>query len=126
MSGTGTGAATLTLPENSDVLLVASVAVAVSTVPTATPAGVGIVKRNRFVVSVPAFSWLWSQHDEFLGHRRMHRHGGVEIGLGRSHLHGNADHLDQLAGIRAGNMTTNDSASNAVDQQLHEHFGRAA
>ena len=41
---------------------------------------VGLVKTyaaaakpgTRFVVSVPAFSWLWSQHDEFLEHRRRY------------------------------------------------------
>jgi SAM-dependent methyltransferase len=27
---------------------------------------------TRFVVSVPAFSWLWSRHDDFLGHRRRY------------------------------------------------------
>jgi SAM-dependent methyltransferase len=27
---------------------------------------------TRFVISVPAFSWLWSQHDEFLEHRRRY------------------------------------------------------
>lgn len=27
---------------------------------------------TRFVVSVPAFSWLWSDHDEFLEHRRRY------------------------------------------------------
>jgi SAM-dependent methyltransferase len=27
---------------------------------------------TRFVVSVPAFSWLWSGHDEFLEHRRRY------------------------------------------------------
>jgi SAM-dependent methyltransferase len=27
---------------------------------------------TRFVVSVPAFDWLWSRHDEFLGHRRRY------------------------------------------------------
>ena len=27
---------------------------------------------TRFVVSVPAFSWLWSPHDEFLEHRRRY------------------------------------------------------
>jgi hypothetical protein len=26
----------------------------------------------RFIVSVPAFSWLWSPHDEFLEHRRRY------------------------------------------------------
>jgi hypothetical protein len=28
--------------------------------------------RTRFVISVPAFQWLWSPHDEFLGHRRRY------------------------------------------------------
>src|SRR5262245_58151974 len=27
---------------------------------------------TRFIVSVPAFSWLWSDHDEFLDHRRRY------------------------------------------------------
>jgi methyltransferase family protein len=27
---------------------------------------------TRFIVSVPAFSWLWSHHDEFLEHRRRY------------------------------------------------------
>jgi SAM-dependent methyltransferase len=27
---------------------------------------------TRFVISVPAFPWLWSQHDEFLEHRRRY------------------------------------------------------
>ena len=27
---------------------------------------------TRFIVSVPAFSWLWSAHDEFLEHRRRY------------------------------------------------------
>jgi len=33
----------------------------------------------------------------------MHRHGGVEIGLGRAHLHGDPNDLDQFARIRADN-----------------------
>jgi len=32
---------------------------------------------TRFVVSVPAFSWLWSPHDEFLEHRRRYTLGGL-------------------------------------------------
>lgn len=31
-----------------------------------------VAPRARFIVSVPAFSWLWSRHDEFLGHRRRY------------------------------------------------------
>ena len=32
---------------------------------------------TRFVVSVPAFQWLWSPHDEFLEHRRRYTLGGL-------------------------------------------------
>jgi SAM-dependent methyltransferase len=32
---------------------------------------------TRFIVSVPAFSWLWSQHDEFLEHRRRYTLSGI-------------------------------------------------
>src|SRR6266550_5910490 len=32
---------------------------------------------TRFVVSVPAFSWLWSSHDDFLHHRRRYTLSGV-------------------------------------------------
>jgi SAM-dependent methyltransferase len=32
---------------------------------------------TRFVVSVPAFSWLWSRHDEFLEHRRRYTLNGI-------------------------------------------------
>src|SRR5689334_20292315 len=28
--------------------------------------------QARFIVSVPAFSWMWSRHDEFLEHRRRY------------------------------------------------------
>jgi SAM-dependent methyltransferase len=33
--------------------------------------------RTRFIVSVPAFSWLWGKHDEFLEHRRRYTLNGV-------------------------------------------------
>ena len=32
---------------------------------------------TRFVLTVPAFRWLWSQHDEFLEHRRRYTRGGL-------------------------------------------------
>jgi SAM-dependent methyltransferase len=34
-------------------------------------------RRTRFIVSVPAFSWLWSGHDEFLEHRRRYTLNGA-------------------------------------------------
>ena len=33
--------------------------------------------RTRFIVSAPAFSWLWSRHDAFLEHRRRYTLNGV-------------------------------------------------
>src|SRR5205085_7042183 len=33
--------------------------------------------RTRFIVSVPAFPWLWSSHDDFLHHRRRYTLSGV-------------------------------------------------
>jgi SAM-dependent methyltransferase len=33
--------------------------------------------RTRFIVSVPAFSWLWSKHDDFLEHRRRYTLNGL-------------------------------------------------
>jgi SAM-dependent methyltransferase len=32
---------------------------------------------TRFIVSVPAFAWLWSRHDEFLEHRRRYTLDGA-------------------------------------------------
>lgn len=46
---------------------------------------------TQFLVTVPAFSWLWSEHDEFLEHRRRYtlrqaeaalRAGGLEVEFG--------------------------------------------
>jgi hypothetical protein len=34
-------------------------------------------RGTRFVVSVPAFSWLWGPHDEFLEHRRRYTLAGT-------------------------------------------------
>ncbi len=33
---------------------------------------------TRFIVTVPAFQWLWSQHDDFLEHRRRYTLPGIE------------------------------------------------
>jgi SAM-dependent methyltransferase len=42
--------------------------------------------NTRFVVSVPAFSWLWSKHDEFLEHRRRYTLNGVRSVLSAAGL----------------------------------------
>ena len=42
--------------------------------------------QARFIVSVPAFSWLWSRHDEFLGHRRRYTRQGLCAALAAAGL----------------------------------------
>lgn len=37
-----------------------------------------VPRGARFLISVPAFSFLWSDHDVFLEHRRRYRLAGVE------------------------------------------------
>jgi len=40
---------------------------------------VAMVPRNTvFVISVPAFQWLWSSHDEYLEHKRRYTLGEIE------------------------------------------------
>ena len=36
---------------------------------------------TRFIVTVPAFQWMWSQHDDFLEHRRRYTLPGLEAVL---------------------------------------------
>ncbi len=40
----------------------------------------------RFVVTVPAFQWLWSQHDDFLEHRRRYTLPRIESVMRRAGL----------------------------------------
>lgn len=41
---------------------------------------------TKFVISVPAFNWLWSPHDDFLEHKRRYTLGQVESVINRSGL----------------------------------------
>jgi hypothetical protein len=41
---------------------------------------------THFVVTVPAFQWLWSGHDVFLEHRRRYTLAGIETALRRGGL----------------------------------------
>jgi len=36
-----------------------------------------VAPGTRFLITVPAFEFLWSRHDDFLEHRRRYRLGGV-------------------------------------------------
>ncbi|KAA6187305.1 class I SAM-dependent methyltransferase [Thiohalocapsa marina] len=42
--------------------------------------------QTRFLISVPAFQWLWSGHDEFLEHRRRYTLQGLEAIVAKSGL----------------------------------------
>jgi SAM-dependent methyltransferase len=41
---------------------------------------------TRFIVSVPAFSWMWSPHDDFLEHRRRYTLGQTQDALSSAGL----------------------------------------
>ena len=56
----------------------------------------------------------------------MQRHGGVEIGLGGPHFHGDGGELHHLGGALADNVTADHPVSLAVDDQFQEHRGVAA
>ena len=45
-----------------------------------------VEKGTRFVVTVPAFSWLWSNHDVFLGHHRRYTLGQLRTLVEQSGL----------------------------------------
>jgi SAM-dependent methyltransferase len=36
-----------------------------------------LAREGRLVVTVPAYAWLWSRHDELLGHRRRYTAGSL-------------------------------------------------
>lgn len=40
----------------------------------------------RFVITVPAFSWMWSAHDDFLGHKRRYTLSEIEEVVTRAGL----------------------------------------
>ena len=64
--------------------------------------------------------------DELFRRRRVHRHGGVEIGLGRAGLHGDADELDHLARAFADDVAADHAVGRGVDHELHQHAARIA
>ena len=52
----------------------------------------GSAPGSRVIVTVPAFAWLWSGHDVFLGHHRRYTLAGVEALLRRAGLRVEAAH----------------------------------
>ncbi len=63
---------------------------------------------------------LFPQRDELLGGGRMHRHDGVDIGLGRLHLQRDRDELDHLARVGPHDVATDELIALAVDDELEE------
>ena len=45
-----------------------------------------VASGTRFLVTVPAFSWLWSGHDDFLEHYRRYTIAGLDRSLSRGGL----------------------------------------
>ncbi len=50
---------------------------------------------GRLFVTVPAYAWLWSRHDELLGHRRRYTARRAAAGRGAGRLRGGAADLLQ-------------------------------
>ena len=53
---------------------------------------------------------------QFFGRGRMQRHGGVEIGLGGPHFHGDGGELHHLGGTLPDNVTADHPVGPAVDE----------
>src|SRR5215467_10257200 len=68
----------------------------------------------------PMTQRLLAHGHELLGGGRMHRDHRVDVGLGRLHLHGDADELDHFAGVGSDDMATDDPFALAVDDELEE------
>lgn len=43
-------------------------------------------ERGRVIITVPAYQWLWSMHDEFLHHKRRYSKAGLRRSIDRSGL----------------------------------------
>ena len=63
---------------------------------------------------------------QFLGGRRVHGDGGVEVGLGRAHRHRHRDELDHFGRLVGEDMRADDAVVRAVDDQLHDRAVRRA
>lgn len=80
---------------------------------------------SHFVITVPAFMWLWSPHDVFLEHYRRYTLAEVEAVLrdtGLSIEHGHYFYgavLPLVAGVRAWKRATAGNAPPASDMQQH-------
>jgi SAM-dependent methyltransferase len=87
--------------------------------------------QARFIVSVPAFSWLWSRHDEFLGHRRRYtrtRLCGLLAAAGLRPLGGFymfAAILPAVAAQRLWQRVRSSAAPPASDLRRHQRWSNA-
>ncbi len=67
-----------------------------------------------------------AEGDELLRRGRMHRHGGVEVGLRGAHLDRNGEKLRHLAGARPEHMRAEHDVGVGIDDELHQHAVGAA
>jgi hypothetical protein len=80
---------------------------------------------SRFVITVPAFMWLWSPHDVFLEHHRRYTLGETELVLRDAGLtieHGHYFYgavLPLVATVRAWKRATAGNTPPASDMQQH-------
>ena len=61
----------------------------------------GVGEGGLLVVTVPAYQWLWSGHDEVLGHRRRYTAGGAPRRRRARRLHGGTGELLQHVALSA-------------------------
>jgi hypothetical protein len=80
---------------------------------------------TRFLITVPAFMWLWSPHDVFLEHHRRYTLGETEAVLRDAGLTIESGHyfygavLPLVAAVRGWKRLTAGDAPPASDMQRH-------
>src|SRR6266540_982476 len=84
---------------------------------TAPRRGCGSKLIRRVPLSVPGIA----HGDELLGYGRMHRYGGIEIGLGGADSHRDAEDLHDLARVWPAEMAAEHTVGVFVDHEFHEH-----
>lgn len=84
-----------------------------------------VASGTRFVITVPAFMWLWSGHDVFLEHHRRYTVAGAERVIRAAGLRIDRGHyfygaiLPLVAGVRAANRLTEGDAPPGSDMRVY-------
>jgi len=89
-------------------------------------------ENATFLISVPAFQWLWSTHDDFLGHRRRYNLGTLEAAVMRAGLRVCSCNyyfgaiFPMAAMVRLIRRFTRSGGSATTDLHRHNRFTNAA